>query len=62
MTADNTRTAKRKSKASERRDRDPAGATPPLPKNSRREGIPREGALPHDEEAARPKDSGRHGA
>jgi len=35
---------------------------PPLPKASRREGIPQKGALPHGEERARPKDSGRHGA
>jgi len=35
---------------------------PPVPKASRREGIPQKGAPPHGEEVARPKDSGRHGA
>lgn len=51
-----------KRKRDRRERRKASRASPPLPRNSRRFGIPREGALPHGEEAARPKDSGRYGA
>ena len=39
-----------------------AGAAPPMPKGSRRAGIPSEGPLPHGQEPARPRDTGRQGA
>lgn len=44
------------------RDRDEPDRAPPLPKGSRREGIPDQGSPPHGEEPARPTDTGRHGA
>lgn len=44
------------------RDRQESKRSPPLPDGNRREGIPEEGPLPHGEEPARPRDTGRQGA
>jgi len=61
MTASQDRAAKG-SRTRRKRQADPQAKAPPMPKGSRREGIPARGPLPHGEESARPKDSGRHGA
>jgi len=64
MTARKQRMAAKEARTRQKRqtDRREEEKVPPMPKGSRRDGIPDRGPLPHGEESARPKDSGRHGA